>query len=117
MLAAAGRGHPPLRRTLRHPPSPAHHQRATCARPRTLLGYLRHHWGIENKTHYVRDVTFDKVRSQVRTGAAPQVMAAISKLARALLRHARHANSAAPLRTHAGRPATAVALVLPGGRN
>ncbi len=83
---------------------------------RTLLGHLRGHWGIENKVHYVRDVTFDEDRSQVRTGAAPQVMAATRNLAIALLRRAGHTNIAAALRTYAGRPADAVTLVLSGGR-
>lgn len=85
------------------------------AAARTLLGHLRHHWGIENKTHWVRDVTFDEDRSQTRTGAAPQVMAACRNLAIALLRRAGHANLAAALRTYAGRPADAVALVLAPG--
>lgn len=82
---------------------------------RALLGYLRGHWGIENKVHWVRDVTFDEDRSQTRTGAAPQVMAACRNLALALLRRAGHANIAAALRTYAGRPADAVALILSSG--
>jgi hypothetical protein len=82
---------------------------------RTLLGYLRGHWGIENKVHWVRDVTFDEDRSQVRTGAAPQVMAAMRNLALTLLRRAGHTNLAAALRTYAGRPTNAVALILSGG--
>jgi hypothetical protein len=88
-------------------------QRASA---RTLLGHLRGHWGIENKTHWVRDVTFDEDRSQVRTGAAPQVMAAIRNLVLALLRRAGHPNMAAALRTYAGRPAAAVALLRSGAR-
>jgi hypothetical protein len=83
---------------------------------RALLGYLRGHRGIENKVHWVRDVTFDGDRSQTRTGAAPQVMAACRNLALALLRRAGHPNIAAALRTYAGRPADAVALVLSGGQ-
>jgi hypothetical protein len=83
---------------------------------RTLLGHLRGHWGIENKTHWVRDVTFDEDRSQVRTGAAPQVMAATRNLVLALLRRAGHMNIAAAVRTYAGRPADAVALLLSGGQ-
>ncbi len=83
---------------------------------RTLLGHLRGHWGIENKTHWVRDVTFDEDRSQIRTGAAPQVMAATRNLVLALLRRAGHTNIAAALRTYAGRPADAVTLVLSGGQ-
>lgn len=81
---------------------------------RTVLGYVRGHWGIENKLHFVRDVTFDEDRSQVRTGAAPQVMAAIRNLVLALVRRAGHPNIAAALRTYAGRPTDAGALVLSG---
>lgn len=79
---------------------------------RTLLGHLRGHWGIENKVHWVRDVTFDEDRSQIRTGAAPQVMATLRNLVLTLLRRAGHTNLAATLRTYAGRPADAVALIL-----
>ena len=86
------------------------------AAARTLLGHLRGQWGIENRTHWVRDVTFDEDRSQVRTGAAPQVMAATRNLVLALLRRAGHTNVAAALRTYAGRPTDAVALVLSAGR-
>lgn len=79
---------------------------------RTVLGHSRGHWGIENRLHYVRDRTFDEDRSQVRTGAAPQLMAAVRNLALALLRRAGHANIAAALRTYAARSPAAVALVL-----
>ncbi len=47
------------------------------APPRLLAQWLRGHRGIENCIHYVRDVTWDDDRSTVRTGAAPQVMAAL----------------------------------------
>ena len=47
---------------------------ATDADARRLLSLSRGHWGIENRLHWVRDVTFDEDRSQVRTGAAPQVL-------------------------------------------
>ena len=42
---------------------------ATDADARRLLSLSRG-WGIENRLHWVRDVTFDEDRSQVRTGAA-----------------------------------------------
>ncbi|MEK8142390.1 transposase [Streptomyces sp. M10(2022)] len=32
---------------------------------------MQSHWEIENRLHWVRDVTFDEDRSQVRTGQAP----------------------------------------------
>ncbi|MBB6119476.1 ISAs1 family transposase [Nocardiopsis algeriensis] len=53
-----------------------------------LSGWVRRHWGIENKLHHVRDVTYDEDRSQVRTGSAPQVMAALRNTAIGLLRAA-----------------------------
>ncbi len=58
-------------------------QRAT---PAQLLRAWREHWHIENKLHWVRDVTFDEDRSTVRAGSIPQVMAALRNLAISLLR-------------------------------
>jgi Transposase DDE domain len=46
------------------------------AHPALLAAWVRGHWGIENRLHWVRDVTFDEDRSQVRTANGPQVMAA-----------------------------------------
>jgi hypothetical protein len=42
-----------------------------------LLGHLRDHWKIENELHYVRDVTFKEDACRVRSGTAPQVLAAL----------------------------------------
>ena len=50
------------------------------------LALWRGHWGIEIRVHWVRDVTFDEDRSQVRTGSAPQVMAARRNLTVSLFR-------------------------------
>jgi len=77
-----------------------------------LLGMLRDYWRIENRLHYVRDVTMGEDASQIRSGAAPQVVAGLRNLSLALLRHTGVANIAERLRTYAGRPAAAVALVL-----
>jgi hypothetical protein len=41
-----------------------------------LLVILRDHWGIENGPHYVRDVTLGEDGCRVRSGSAPQVLAA-----------------------------------------
>lgn len=82
---------------------------------RALLTLLRDHWGIENRLHYVRDVTFDEDRSAVRTEAAPQVGAACRNLAIALLRRVGVTNIAAACRTFAGRPTTAIALIASAG--
>jgi hypothetical protein len=83
-------------------------ERADAAR---LLTLIRGHWGIENRLHHVRDVTFDEDRSAVRSGAAPQVMAAARNLVLALLRRQRHPNIAAALRTYASRPRSAIQFV------
>jgi len=42
-----------------------------------LLELTRGHWGIENGLHYRRDVTLGEDPSRVRSGVAPQVMAAL----------------------------------------
>ena len=81
------------------------------ASPRRLLQLSRGHWGIENRLHWVRDVTFDEDRCQVRSGAAPQVMAALRNTAIGLLRCEGADNIAAALRTYAAHPQRALALV------
>jgi len=63
-----------------------------------LLRLIRGHWAIENRLHWVRDVTFGEDASQVRTGAAPEVMAALRNLVIRLLRRAGVQNIAAALR-------------------
>jgi hypothetical protein len=82
---------------------------------RELLRRIRGHWGIENQVHWIRDIDWDEDRSQVRNGAAPQVMAACRNLAQALLRRQRCTNIAAALRTNAARPSCAVQLILTAG--
>jgi predicted transposase YbfD/YdcC len=79
-----------------------------------LLALARGHWGIENKIHYVRDLTFDEDRCQIRSGAAPQTFAACRNLAIALLRRCHVPNIAAGLRTCTWHPSLAVRLVLTG---
>jgi predicted transposase YbfD/YdcC len=58
-------------------------QRADAAQLQELT---RGQWGIENRSHWVRDVTFGEDHSQVRTGHLPQVMAALRNCVIALLR-------------------------------
>ena len=83
-------------------------QRATPAR---LLELVRGQWQIENKSHWVRDVTFDEDRSQVRCGNIPQVMAALRNTAIGLLRWAGYTNIAAACRQLAAQPVQALALI------
>lgn len=42
---------------------------ATGAGPERLLALSRAHWGIENRLHYVRDVSMEEDRCRVRAGA------------------------------------------------
>ena len=79
--------------------------------PATLLCHVRGHWGIENRLHYVRDVTLGEDASQVRSGAAPQVMAAPRNTILALLRHAGWTNIAAAIRHIAWQPGAALLLL------
>jgi len=73
------------------------------ADPVLLARWLRGHWAIE-ALHWVRDVSFDEDRSQVRTGHGPQIMAALRNLVITALRLAGHTNIAAALRHHARDP-------------
>ena len=79
--------------------------------PGQLLAFVRGHWHIENKSHWVRDVTFDTDRSQVRCGNIPQVMAALRNTAIGLLRYAGYSNIAAAGRRLAAQPLQALALI------
>ena len=81
------------------------------ATPNRLLELVRGHWGIENKSHWVRDVTFDEDRSQVRCGNIPHMMAALRNTAIGLLRWAGHTNIAAACRRLAAQPVQALALI------
>lgn len=81
------------------------------AAPSRLLELVRGHWHIENKSHWVRDVTFDEDRSQVRCGHIPQVMAALRNTAIGLLRWQGYTNMAAACRQLAAQPAKALRLI------
>jgi len=73
-----------------------------------LLALNRGHWTIENRLHWVRDVTFDEDRSQVRTGKGPQAMATLRNLAIGLFRLREATNIASELRFHSRDPERAL---------
>ncbi len=91
----------PLRQDVAFAITSAAAERAT---PQRLLELSRGHWTIENSLHWVRDVTFDEDRSQVRTKSAPRVMATLRNLAISLLRLAHQPNIAKALRYYAAKP-------------
>jgi hypothetical protein len=67
---------------------------ADLACPAHLNHYTRRHWIVENRLHYVRDVTFREDSSQVRTGTPPRAMATFRNLAVSTIRFAGRANIA-----------------------
>jgi predicted transposase YbfD/YdcC len=81
------------------------------ADPATLAAWVRGHWEIENRLHWVRDVTYQEDKSLVRTGNAPRVMASLRSLAISLLRLDGQSNIAAANRHHARDPQRTLKLL------
>ena len=81
------------------------------ADPAVLAAWVRGHWEIENRLHWVRDVTYQEDKSLVRTGNAPRVMATLRSLAISLLRLDGHSNIAAANRHHARDPQRTLKLL------
>lgn len=81
------------------------------ASPETLADWVRNHWHIENKLHWVRDVTYQEDKSLVRTGNAPRVMATLRSLAISILRLDGQSNIAAANRHHARHPQRTLKLL------
>ncbi|MEU4525782.1 ISAs1 family transposase [Amycolatopsis sp. NPDC024027] len=79
--------------------------------PAQIGGYVRGHWHIENKLHWVRDVTYNEDQSRARTSTAPRVMASLRNLATSAHRQAGHTNIAKALR-HTARNATQALTLL-----
>jgi predicted transposase YbfD/YdcC len=76
-----------------------------------LLTLIRGHWGIENKSHYVRDVTFDEDRSKVRTKSGPRIMATLRNFAISILRFIGYSNIAKALRDMMAKPHLTLRLI------
>ena len=68
-----------------------------------LLTIAREHRGIENRLHWVRDVTMGEDANRTRVGSGPQVLAAFRNLAVTKLRLDGATNIAASLRRNAAR--------------
>jgi predicted transposase YbfD/YdcC len=77
----------------------------------TLLAQVRGHWAIENRLHYVRDVSMGEDASQVRSGSAPEILAGLRNAVLAILRSAGWGNAAEAFRSYAWRPQTLYALL------
>jgi predicted transposase YbfD/YdcC len=84
---------------------------AEDAGPERVLALNRGQWTIENRSHHVRDMTYDEDRSQVRKGNRPQALASFRNLAISLLRLANVTNVAAATRHLNRRPKKVLALL------
>jgi len=81
------------------------------AAPAHIAGYVRGHWTIENKVHWVRDVTFREDASRVRTGPRPRIMATLRNLAIGLIRQAGYIKIAATIRKIKHDPVLLIAIL------
>ena len=88
------------------------------ASPQALLTFVRQHWTIENKLHWVKDVIFDEDRCQLRVGRKHHLMALVRNTVLSLLRLDGRQHIASTLRSFAAQPHSALALVFhpPGER-
>jgi len=73
-----------------------------------LLALVRSHWGIENKVHYVRDVTMGEDACRVRKRSAPIVLATIRNALLGVTRALGVANRAAQSRSFCADPVKAL---------
>lgn len=84
---------------------------AEQATPAELATWLRDHWHIENRLHWVRDVTLGEDLHQARAGNGPQVLAILRNVLISVLRLAGHGNIAQALRRYARRTRDAISLL------
>jgi hypothetical protein len=78
---------------------------------RRLEAFWRGHWTIENRVHYVRDVTLAEDRCQIHKGNAPRALAALRNALLTALRYCGWANIAAALRHYGAYASRALAFL------
>ena len=84
------------------------------ARPKDLLRLSRDHWGIENRLHCVRDVTFREDNCRARKGAIPQLLAAFRNTALTCFRRLGFPSAVEGLEHFSEKRAQAIRLILSG---
>ncbi|OQA12922.1 MAG: Transposase DDE domain protein [Chloroflexi bacterium ADurb.Bin360] len=85
---------------------------AQQASPPQLLTLVRHHWHIENRAHWRRDVTLGEDACRVTVGQVPQVLAALNNCVLAIVDFLQQPNLAAATRFFTARPQRALDLLL-----
>jgi predicted transposase YbfD/YdcC len=79
-----------------------------------LLVIARKHWSIENRLHYVRDVSFGEDACRVRSGDAPQNLAALRNVCLGIIRQTKFRYVPSAIRHFMAKPWAALALIAPG---
>jgi hypothetical protein len=85
---------------------------AASISPQRLLALFRHHWAIENKLHYCRDVTFHEDACDLAIGTAAEAIALLNNLVLGLLHVRGFTAIASARRRFSALPTEALALVL-----
>ena len=85
------------------------------AAPADLATAIRGHWGVENSSHHIRNVTFAEDASTVHAGTAPRAMATLRNLAIGMLKTLGTDNIAKTTRAIRDEPQRA--LPIPGITN
>nr|WP_145290711.1 ISAs1 family transposase [Rosistilla oblonga] len=78
---------------------------------RDLLKFVRGHWGIENRLHWVRDVAMGEDKCRARTGAIPQNLAALRNATLTLVRAKGHNAITSTLRRLATKPMEIISIL------
>jgi len=76
-----------------------------------LLRFTRQHWTIENRLHWVKDVTLGEDACQLRKGQSHHLMAFLRSFVISILRAVGWANIARALRFYAAHPCQALTLI------
>jgi predicted transposase YbfD/YdcC len=79
--------------------------------PADLAAAIRGHWGVENSSHHIRDVTFAEDASTVHSGTAPRAMATLRSLAIGVLKTLGADNIAKTTRAIRDHPGRALPLL------
>lgn len=69
-----------------------------------ITGYIRGHWGIENRLHRTRDVVFNEDKSTIRKGHAPQTMAILKNIVTSIFHRGTVRNFRSAMRRFAANP-------------
>ncbi|MEK7432432.1 MAG: ISAs1 family transposase [Cyanobacteriota bacterium] len=78
---------------------------------KSIFSMLRSHWSIENRSHWVRDVTYDEDRSQVKDSKIAEFMALFRNIAIGLIRFDGFVNISKANKFYASNPILALPLL------